>query len=83
MDRTRAVIDSNALSLRPSTEPAGKLTAEVVAPPGTKIKIAGTGAFQKTELTRHFTVSDVGKAVKPPARPAAAAEEKHVEGGPR
>jgi hypothetical protein len=33
----------------------GKLSAEVVAPSGTKVTIMGTGAFKKTETTRRFT----------------------------
>jgi hypothetical protein len=42
---------------------SGKLHADVVAPPGTRVTVVGTGAFKKTEVNRRFTTGDIAKAV--------------------
>jgi len=71
--KVRTTMDSShAEKVRSEVEAAGKLKAEVIAPPGTKIHIVGGGAFKQTEVVRKFTLGDVSKAVKGETKTAAA-----------
>jgi hypothetical protein len=42
--------------VKPRTK--GKLSADVTAPPGTKVEVKGDGVFSKTETTRRTPLSD-------------------------
>jgi hypothetical protein len=50
-DDDRAVVDSNARQ-GVKVEGTGKLTADINAPPGTKVNVEGDGLFKKTEVNR-------------------------------
>jgi hypothetical protein len=74
MHKVRTTLDSShAAKVRQEEEASGKLKAEVVAPPGTKVTVEGKGAFTKTEMTRRFT----GNAARI-VHPRAAESEKQA-----
>jgi hypothetical protein len=45
------------------TEAKGKLSADVTAPPGTKVEVNGKGVFSKTETTRRTPINSEAPAV--------------------
>jgi hypothetical protein len=82
--RVRTTIDSDSAmqkQMRKQGEAglSGKLTAEVTAPPGTKVTVVGTKGFQKTETTRRFT-GNAAKIVHPTEHKVP--EMQHTAGGP-
>jgi hypothetical protein len=79
MHKVRTTLDtSHAEKVAQESEAAGKLKAEVIAPPGTKVTIVGKGAFKDTEVHRRFSPAAVqiahGVERKDPVQ--------HTAGGP-